>query len=385
MRILYHHRTLGDGAEGIHISEMVKAFRKLGHEVVVAGPVGELKQTLVEQKGFISSVKALLPGALFELLEFAYSGFCFIDISIKAKRWKPHLIYDRYITFNAGTVWASRFCKIPLALEVNAPLALERSQEKDEKLCLKQLAHAVERYVCSNANTTIVVSTPLKRYLETVGIPEGKCVVMPNGVDTAKFHPQTKNAEIANKLEIPKNAVVIGFTGILRPWHGIEVLIKAVQRLYEAGTSVFLLVVGDGPIRDTLQKEINSVGLTKNSHITGRVPHEKVADYISLFDIAVSPRATFYASPMKIVEYMAQGKAVVAPKMPNIEDMICDGESGILFEEGNVNALAEKLLILSRNAALREKVGKGALAAVQTRLNWTANARWVAEHCPAAL
>jgi glycosyltransferase involved in cell wall biosynthesis len=272
-------------------------------------------------------------------------------------------------------------CKIPLALEVNAPLALERAQEKDEKLCLKRFAHAAEQYVSSNAQTTIVVSTPLKENLESVGASEGKCVAMPNGVDKAKFHPQARNAELVRKLKIPANTVVIGFTGILRPWHGTEVLIKAVQRLHEAGTSVYLLLVGDGPIRANLQKEINGAGLAKNSYITGRIPQERAADCISLFDVAVSPRATFYGSPMKIVEYMARGKAVVAPRMPNIKDMICHGESGILFEAGEVNSLAEKLLILSRDSTLREKVGKGVLAAAQRKLNWTANAQWVAENC----
>ena len=240
MRILYHHRTLGDGAEGIHISEMVKAFRHLGHEVLVAGPIGELKQTLIEQRGFLPKIKHLLPRFVFELLEVAYSAYCFVDLSRKAKAMHADFIYDRYITFNAGALWAARFCRIPLVLEVNAPLALERSEEVDEKLYLKGLAHAIERYVCTNADRTLVVSSPLRKYLESVGVPQGKCIVMPNGVDQIKFKPRQKNSELMQKMGIPADSVVIGFTGILRPWHGVEMLIKVVESLKAAGKSMML-------------------------------------------------------------------------------------------------------------------------------------------------
>lgn len=379
MRILYHHRTLGDGAEGIHISEMVKAFRHIGHEVLVAGPVGELQQTLKEQRGFLSRIKKLVPGFVFELLEVAYSFFCFIDLSRKANAFHADFIYDRYITFNAGALWAARYCKIPLVLEVNAPLALERSNEADEKLYLKRLAHAIERYVCSNADRTLVVSTPLKKYLESVGVPHDKCIVMPNGVDQIKFQPRPKSSELIQKLKLPDDSVVIGFTGILRPWHGVEMLIEAVGTLKQNGESVYLLIVGDGPVRDKLEELLQEAGLGGCSMITGRVPHEQVAYYVNLFDIAVSPKATFYASPMKIVEYMALGKAVVAPKMDNILDIISDGENGLLFDAGEAKSLFKVLLKLINNAQLREDSGKRALAEVANKLNWTANARWVVD------
>lgn len=381
MRILYHHRTLGDGAEGIHISEMVKAFRYLGHEVLVAGPIGELKQTLKEQRGFLPRIKQLLPRFVFELLEVAYSVYCFIDLSSKAKSMHADFIYDRYITFNAGALWASRYCRIPLFLEVNAPLALERSKEVDEKLYLKGLAHSIEQYVCTNADRTLVVSTPLKNYLESVGVPRDKCIVMPNGVDQVKFQPRAKNSELLKKLGIPIDSVVIGFTGILRPWHGVEMLIKTVERLKEDGQPVFLLIVGDGPIREMLEKELQTAGLSECSVITGRVSHEQVADYVNLFDIAVSPKATFYASPMKVIEYMALGKAVVAPRMANIEDIITDRENGLLFEDGDVGILREVLLELIDNIPLRESLGKKALCDVANQLNWTANARRVVDIC----
>jgi hypothetical protein len=78
MRILYHHRTLGDGAEGIHIREMVKAFRALGHEVRVIGPTGEIQAQPSRKSRILERIKRMIPHALYELLELSYTGYCFL-------------------------------------------------------------------------------------------------------------------------------------------------------------------------------------------------------------------------------------------------------------------------------------------------------------------
>jgi glycosyltransferase involved in cell wall biosynthesis len=222
-----------------------------------------------------------------------------------------------------------------------------------------------------------VVSTPLKDYLESVGVPPGKCIVMPNGVDQIKFNLKPKNLELMTTLGIPPEATVIGFTGILRPWHGLEMLVEAVQRLAEAGKQVFLLIVGDGPIRDGLNKELLAAGLGAYSKITGRVSHEHVAEYVNLLDIAVSPKATFYASPMKILEYMALGKAVVAPDTANLRDMIDNGANGVLFEKDSVDSLATCLFALIDSPKLQSVIGREAREKVEKRLNWEWNAKEV--------
>jgi glycosyltransferase involved in cell wall biosynthesis len=377
MRILYHHRTLGDGAEGIHIREMVKAFRLIGHEVLVAGPIGEQLPTPTSAPSRLASLKQLMPSIVFELFEVAYSFYCFINLSIRAKVFRADFIYDRYITFNAGSFMAARWVKIPLVLEVNAPLAFERRSEPDERLYLKWLATAVERYVCSKADITLVVSTPLKEYLESVGVPVGKCIVMPNGVDQDKFKPMPKSQELINELQIPANFTVIGFLGILRPWHGLELLIEAVKCLKAEGRQIYLLIVGDGPIRANLEAALLEAGLIDCSRITGRVAHEKVSEYVNLFDIAVSPKATFYASPMKVVEYMALGKSVIAPDTASLRDMVDDSKNGILFVDNSISSLVTSIEKLCQSPQYREQLGNNAREKVVQRLNWKWNAHEV--------
>lgn len=377
MRILYHHRTLGDGAEGIHIREMVKAFRDLGHEVKVVGPIGEASPESSPKSRILGGLKRSIPNVLYEFLEIAYTGYSFFRVAWEIRQFKPDFIYERYITFNAGTVLAVKIFHVPVCLEVNAPLALERGSEHDERLSLRKVASWMERWICANATWTVVVSTPLREYLESIGVPRGKCVVMPNGVDPDRFAPKEKDTALLDALGIPTGRFIVGFTGVLRSWHGLDLLVRAVGSMVSNGFEAFLLVVGDGPYRESLESLVNELGLESCVCITGQIPHDRVPHYIALFDVAVSPRATFYASPMKVIEYMALGKSVVVPATPNFLDIIDDHLEGIVFEEGNADALGQALVHLCQEPELRRDLGIRARQKVERRLNWRWNANEV--------
>jgi len=374
MRILYHHRTLGDGAEGIHIREMVKAFRALGHEVRVIGPTGEIQAQPSRKSRILERIKRMIPHALYELLELSYTGYCFLKTAQAIRSFRPDFIYDRYIIFNAGPVLAGRAFRVPVCLEVNAPLAKERSIEPDERLVFQKLASWMEGWICATSTETIVVSTPLKDYLESIGVPRGKCIVMANGVDPERFSPRPRNEALLGELGIPAGALVVGFTGILRPWHGLELLIDAAASMVKRGRRIFLLIVGDGPYRSSLEGRIAELGISACVRITGRLPHEKVPEYVSLFDVAVSPRATFYASPMKVIEYMALGKPVVVPRTANFLDIIDEGVNGITFEDGSAAALEKALVDLSDSPGACKDLGAKSRRKVESRLNWRWNA-----------
>lgn len=379
MRILYHHRTLGDGAEGIHIAEMVYAFRQLGHEVLLVG-LGVKKTGDSEEKSEkFTWVKKLFKGPLYEIVELAYNVVGYRMLLRAIKEFEPDFLYDRYITYNYSVVAAARKFHLPIFLEVNAPLAYERDNEPDETLVLKKIAYAIEKKVCCNSTKTIVVSTPLKEYLTSIGVPENLIHVVPNGVNSKKFSPRQKSKKLMKELSLDDADLVIGFVGILRPWHGIDMLLDAFKTLHQEFNNCKLLLVGDGPIQEEIENIIGKNGLKDSVKISGRIPHAEVADYISLFDIAVSPRATFYASPMKIIEYLALQKAVVAPNMANIRDLIKHGENGLLFEVENAESMYQSIKELIQNKTLRIEMGQRALLSVENRLNWMNNACFVLE------
>lgn len=376
MKILYHHRTLGDGAEGIHVSSIVEAFRSLGHDTRVAALIGEQTNAPTARTRFLGTLRKMVPGMLHEFLELGYSGLGYRILQKRMMGWEAGLIYERYTLFNFAGLLAAWHKKIPLILEVNSPLAFERIRY--EKLSLRRLARQCERVVCSKADLVVVVSTPLKKYLIEQGVPGDHIVVVPNGVDPTVFQPDASIRQaVRARLGLLPDTIVIGFVGVLRPWHGVESLCEAVWNLIQKKMNVHLLIVGDGPSRAELDDFVRERKIGHCVTITGRVAHSAIPDYLTAFDIGVSPRATFYASPMKIIEYMATGLAVVAPHMVNIQDIITDGVDGLLFEPENIEALTSTLLSLIQNPNIRLQLGQAAREMVLRKRTWAHNALYV--------
>jgi len=369
--LIYHHRTLADGGEGIHIREMIQAFRDLKCEVNVIAVANTKKG--IKSKNFVKIIKKL-PRFVYEIAELSYNFLSYIKIRkcIKAKR--PRFIYERYSLYNiAGVLAASRF-KIPLILEVNSPLVYEK--EKYEKLIFHNLAGFFEKYIFNKANTIIVVSNVLKDLLlKNKKLDPSKIVVMHNGVRIERFNIDNSSA-IKRKLDL-ENKLVVGFCGFFRSWHNVNLLIEAVSKLnIKYNYDAHILLIGDGPARDDIEKFTKSVNMQHNITITGRVNDEEIPVYMSLFDIAVMPSITPYASPIKIFEYMAMSKAIIAPNMGNIREILDDGKNALLFSINDEKDFESKLESLINDSVLRTNLGKNARdKLLQSKFLWVENAR----------
>lgn len=378
MNFIYHHRTLGDGAEGIHIREIVKALRHLGHRVKLVSLIGE-EQLINPQKRVAESrwswIKNFMPGFVFELIEIAYNITGYRMILKAARGFEADIIYDRYISYNYSAILAGKKLGIPVILEVNSPYATQRRVW--EKIYFPRLIQYFETKITNGADRVIVVSTALKNHLEEHGTQPDKIVVMPNGTDPNVFNPGKYNGKFRERYHIRADDTVLGFVGVLRKWHNIEMLLEAFQELQPAEHNLKLIFVGDGPVQGELEEKARSMGIEKQVIFTGRVPHQEVPEHIAMFDVAISPHVTYYSSPMKILEYMAMGKCTVAPDMTNIRDIIKPGETGILFKPKNKSDLRDKLLEVIRRAEWRKTIGETAAREVHTKRTWEKNAREV--------
>lgn len=380
MKIVYHHRTRSTDAQRIHIQEIVKAFQSLGHDVEIVSLVA----TDAGQNDAARDAGEALWKRLVRRIPFAYeivqSGYNFVGVPMlvaKVLRGRANFIYERYSLFNFTGVLTARLCRIPLVLEVNSPFALEQSRDKDIRMF--RFAGWTERAICNLATRVIVVSTPLRRIMERAGVAPEKIEVMPNGVRPEAFQSAPANAELRASLGL-SGKVVIGFAGWFRKWHGLELLLQAFHQSGLAGESVKVMLIGDGAAMPDLRQYVEEHGLRDNVVFTGPLPHRDVPQYLDLIDIAVQPAANEYCCPMKILEYMALGKPIVAPRQENIQELLREGNEACYFTPGDASSLAQALTELVRDRRKASQIGRQAQAAISQRgYLWSANARKVAE------
>ncbi len=288
---------------------------------------------------------------------------------------KPDFIYDRYIAYNLSTVLAARRNNIPVVLEVNAPLAYERKIYN--KLYFPKMAKYFERWIYSLADIIVVVSTPLKEFLTSeYCIEKEKIHVLHNGVDLEKFNYKLVGDEIRNKYEI-NDKIVIGFLGEFHEWHHLDFLIHCFTNASSKDEDIHLMLIGDGKDKDRLIDIAEKNGILDNITFTGKILHNEVNEYLAALDIAITPNVIFYASPMKIIEYMAMAKPVIAPKTDNIEEIIDDGVNGFLFELNNKDDLVNIILKLVSDKNLRDVVGRSARQKIEQGCTWENNAKKV--------
>lgn len=370
MRILYFHRTLADGAEGIHIREMVRAFRGLGHDVHVEGLAG---QSGSASYGLAERMKASTPRVVFECAAAGANVAEFLNVRRAIKNIRPHFLYQRHGRFSIGALRAAHAAGVPTVLEVNC-LFVAPPYERFEPLTLRRLAAYVERRALQISDVVLAVSTPLARQIAQASSVDA--VVLPNGVDADQFDPAGARAEPIRKRYQLESCVTVGWSGVIREWHGLDLLLDALALVPD----VRLLVVGDGPARQSMEAHASRRGVRDRIVITGHVAHAQMPDHIAAMDIAVvASDSTGVASPMKLVEYMAMSRPVVAPRLKNIQDVLVDETDGLLFSPGDPISLSSALRRLLADTALRERLGQAARLKIERSHTWRHNAELVAE------
>ncbi len=376
MRILYHHRTQAADAQGVHIEEIIRAFRQLGHEVHESALVKRQNARLPDASTRIYGVAAAAFRRLgYEVLECAYSPIGYRMLAAAAASFKPDFIYERYSLHNFAGLWTSRRFGIPLVLEVNSPMAEER--KRYEHLLSYRGALRSERAICSGASVTIAVTNVLKKMLVSNGVPAEKIVVMHNGVNRRRFNPEVSGEEIRRRYGI-QDRVVLGFVGWFRAWHGLESMIEAFigEKLWEKGAH--LLLVGNGSESSSLRKLAEAARVLQHVTFAGPAPRQDVPKLIAAMDVAMQPAVTPYACPMKLIEYMAMGKAVIAPDLENIRELVTDGETALLFADGDYGQMLSAARRLISEVPLRLQLGRAAACSVEERnMFWEENARRV--------
>jgi glycosyltransferase involved in cell wall biosynthesis len=359
---------------GVHIEALVAALRAAGHEVCVVGPPAYDAVALGGESP-LARIRRLLPGALGELAEMAYGVVSTARLARAAQAFRPDIVYERANLFHVAGSWTAWRCGVPLLLEVNAPLADERIRFNG--LRLKRLAHAAERFIWRCADVVLPVTEVLAGQVTAAGVPRGRIAVVPNGIDLEDFSGLPVKA--ANEV------VQLGFVGFVRHWHGLDRVLHGLAA-WQGAPRLELTVVGDGPARADLETLTAELGLSDCVRFTGLATREDIPRLVAGFDIALQPASVPYASPLKLFEYMAAGKAIIAPDQPNILEVLEQGRTALLFDPACPEAMWRGIETLARDQALRARLGAAARKEVLRRdFTWAGNARRVVALAEGAL
>jgi glycosyltransferase involved in cell wall biosynthesis len=209
-----------------------------------------------------------------------------------------------------------------------------------------------------------------KDYLTSLGVDRRRVTVIPNGVSPSDFSPSGLPAR-AGRLP------VMLYIGTLADWQGLDVLIRAMPKILEQ-RPVQLKIVGRGRSRQRklLAKQIRKLGLEDHILIQPAVPHHEVPALIGDADMCVAPlglndrNVTQGACPIKVLEYMAAGRPLLASNMPIVRELVREDVDGLLFSPNDPDELARQALALLTDLELSQRLAESASRRALTEFTW---------------
>ena len=357
--------VFGTKGASVHIQEVVRELRAAGHEVVLyALRSGEhVPSDLADLELHLEAVADVEPAEREQAQAHAAERIVSRVIADGAD-----LVYERYSLFSTALADITAATGVPGILEVNAPLIDEQRRHRS-LVDASGAAQVLHRQVAA-ARATVCVSDPVADWVRrrTADLPDANDVVgrihtVPNGVSVRRIQPQPEDPD----------RVVVTFVGTLKPWHGVADLITAAAL---ARQNWSLRIIGDGPEMDSLHAQAERLGVEVD--FRGAVAPQDIPTHVAGSAIGVAPYPDLggseqqYFSPMKVLEYLAAGLAVVASDVGQVPQLLEDGSGrhGVLVAPSDPTALAAALDDLAVCPDRRARMGRSGRLLAEQHHSW---------------
>lgn len=284
-------------------------------------------------------------------------------------------VWQRHELFHTAGVDLAGALRVPSVLFVPATVVWQAEQWGVRRPGWgRYLERHVEGPVLRAAALVACGTELVAEQVARLGVDEARVVVTPTGVDLDAFARSRDRATARAALGLGEE-LVVGWVGSFRGFHALDQLVRAVAAL----EGVTLLLVGDGPERDGIQRLARE--LSVRVHCTGVVAHDALPDALAAMDLGVvlsRPGVPFHYSPLKLAEYLAAGLPVVAPAVPELTGRLQPGVDAELFQPGDVEGLAKLVCALRDDPGRRRRLGAGARAAAAS-WSWDAQVQRVVD------
>lgn len=281
--------------------------------------------------------------------------------------WQQHDLFP-----GPGRKMAAKY-NVPLITYVHAPQVWESAKWGVNRFAWGWfLEKFVESPSLKKSDLVACVSQEVADKLEKMGIPKNKILISPMAVDPYLFK-RDQDAKLLKESLGLNNKTVVGWTGSFRSFHGLDLLVKAFKHVHQLHPHTSLLLVGDGFERPGIEKLVAELGINDAVVFAGRQAFAKIPSFVSMFDIAiVSARSSegFHYSPLKLREYLAAGKATLAPRAGEIPSIFKHRETVVLYTAGEINDMVTKMTELISDAKFREEVSKRGMEYILSNGTW---------------
>ena len=315
---------------------MPHAFRSLGHEVDLVGPVPLRPYDYASTGGRLRDLARRLPWWAKDFLELALQRRLLRLVKRALSRKRYDFVFHRASIYDLVGARLAKMAKAPVVAHLDAPFAVERAFHR-----MGYFARLHRRCMCRlgrSVHLVITVSPAAKDYYVRLGIPEEKLLVLPNGISSRLLAQGIEAAKDHPPLSDP-GICTIGFVGSLSPWHRVDLLLRALAKLEDRFRAT---IVGCGAEYKGLRALAEKLGVAERVNWLGALPHEQAVGEIANFDIAVLPGTLPTGAPIKLFEYAAMARPTVAPDLPNLRTWF--GEDEMCYIRPNdLAALAEAI------------------------------------------
>ena len=294
-----------------------------------------------------------------------------------ARDTRPDIIHAHSPVLNAlPAIKVARKLEIPVVYEIRAfweDAAVDHGSTSEGSLRYRA-TRRLETRAIQQVDHVFTICEGLRADIVARGIPPGKVTVIPNAVDVDSFQlASPPDPQLQEKWGLTGKTVV-GFIGSFYAYEGLDLLLDALPELISLHPNVRVLLVGGGPQEANLRQQAERLGLGGYVIFTGRVPHKEVNHYYDLIDVLAYPRhpmrLTELVTPLKPLEAMAQGQLFVASDVGGHQELVEDKKTGILFQAGSRQALAQAILELLDNRDRWPELRANGRRFVESIRNW---------------
>ncbi len=326
------------------------------------------------QRGFLVAPIPLFPWSV--LRQVSYAILSFVVSFVRACWSKPDVVYYRWMDSPHPLLFARLF---------GAQCICEVNGEPVPPWCASglrsRMTHTLAAFTLRHCDRVVVLTDGLRSLVQSqYGVSPDRVVLLPSGSDTEVFRPKEMSL-CRQEEQLDPACQYIGFVGSFYRYQGLATLLEAFARIHARRPSTRLLMIGEGEQAATLLAQATQRGLSSWITWAGRVEYTSVPTWIGAMDVCVAPFCgdRGETSPVKLFDYLACGRPVVASAIPSVTALFSRANGVVLVQPDQIDALADAVLDLLARPDEAGRLGREGRVFVEQRFGWDAIVRTLRE------